>query len=109
MCIRDSVQAANAVGQLLGQHGHHLIGVVDAGSAVKGLVVQLGACLLYTSHFLLSSGSEIKAFTMYTEIGQKGDTFYRSFTNYRILIDVYKRQLATFQLCLYGHEVLFLV
>ena len=39
------VQAANAVGQLLGQHGHHLIGVVDAGSAVKGLVVQLGAGL----------------------------------------------------------------
>ena len=39
------VQAADAVGQLLGQHGHHLIGVVDAGSAVKGLVVQLGAGL----------------------------------------------------------------
>ena len=39
------VQAANAVGQLLGQHGHHLIGVVDAGSAVKSFVVQLGAGL----------------------------------------------------------------
>ena len=39
------VQTADTVGQLLGQHGHHLIGVVDAGSAVKGLVVQLGAGL----------------------------------------------------------------
>ena len=55
MCIRDRagegqtqlvlVQAADAVGQGLGQHGHHLIGVVDAGGAAEGLVVQLGAGL----------------------------------------------------------------
>ena len=39
------IQAADAVGKLLGQHGHHLIGIVDAGCAVKRFVVQFAAGL----------------------------------------------------------------
>ena len=37
------VQAADAVGQGLGQHGHHLVGVVHAGRPAEGLIVGLGA------------------------------------------------------------------
>ena len=39
------VQAADAVGQLPGQHGDDLVGIVDAGGTLKGLVVQCGAGL----------------------------------------------------------------
>ena len=42
---RTLVQAADAVGELLGQHGNDLIGIVDAGSTVECLVIQLGAGL----------------------------------------------------------------
>ena len=44
------VQAADAVGQLLGQHGHHLVGIVHAGGTVKGFVVQLTAGLDVVRH-----------------------------------------------------------
>src|SRR5699024_7259624 len=44
------VQAADAVGQLLGQHGHHLVGIVDAGGPLKGFVVQGGARLDVVGH-----------------------------------------------------------
>ena len=42
---RTLVQAADAVGELLGQHGNDLIGIVDAGSTVECLVIQLSAGL----------------------------------------------------------------
>ena len=35
------VQRADAVGQALGQHGHHLIRVVHRGGAVEGFLIQL--------------------------------------------------------------------
>ena len=44
------VQAADAVGQLLGQHGHHLVGIVHAGGTVEGFVVQLTAGLDVVGH-----------------------------------------------------------